>query len=375
MDIYYIKAFALIILFLGCIVATYTDIKDQIIPNYLTFSMIIIGICIVSSYFILKGSFSVFYYISIVLVFILSYILWIIGLWGGGDVKLLTAISTLLTYDFLGIIPSYHIFMLQLPVYSKSFIVPTLWVIINSVLSILPIIITVVIYEIIKNKRYLIGILKNSFKINEVLFNLNVMICLNYILSILYVDNIMIKLVVIAVTLMILNKLIQNYIKYAAIITTILIVIVKVIGNDITSYILTILIFEAIVIFITITQNNLLSDVLSDDVDIDKLDEGMILTYPLYKVDDEYIFKSQKLADKLTSNNKDIVVESNIMGITKDDIENMQKLRPDKIDGNVKIKKTLSFAPFILAGLIITVLFGDMFYIIKLIIGVVIGGL
>ena len=67
MDIYYIKAFALIILFLGCIVATYTDIKDQIIPNYLTFSMIIIGICIVSSYFILKGSFSVFYYISIVL--------------------------------------------------------------------------------------------------------------------------------------------------------------------------------------------------------------------------------------------------------------------------------------------------------------------
>ncbi|PWL08122.1 prepilin peptidase [Methanosphaera cuniculi] len=59
MDLNFIRLFTLTTLFICCSIATYTDIKWKIIPNYLTFPMIIIGITTITYYFYITGNFQI----------------------------------------------------------------------------------------------------------------------------------------------------------------------------------------------------------------------------------------------------------------------------------------------------------------------------
>jgi len=83
--------------FLGILIATYTDLKDRIIPNKLTYSLIFLGIALhalesftVSSFWPLLTSIAL-----TVATFAFSWLLWKAGVWAGGDVKLFTGIAAL----------------------------------------------------------------------------------------------------------------------------------------------------------------------------------------------------------------------------------------------------------------------------------------
>ena len=157
MNLDLIKILGILLVTMCCIIATYTDVRYQIIPNKLTFSLFLIGISIVTFYFYQTDSFNIFYYCSIIIIYSFSYILWYLGVWAGGDVKLFTAISTLLVPEFLDIIPNYNIFNIILPVDLVSFKIPTLLLIFNSVFAIIPLLITIVIVKIVTDKHYLIS--------------------------------------------------------------------------------------------------------------------------------------------------------------------------------------------------------------------------
>ena len=85
-------------LLVGTIVGVYTDMKKRYVPNFVSYSLIIIGVfgnLIIS---ILNSSIYPFVYsIGLVgILYVASYILYRIGYWGGGDAKLLVAYGAVL---------------------------------------------------------------------------------------------------------------------------------------------------------------------------------------------------------------------------------------------------------------------------------------
>ena len=134
------------------------DVKDGIIPNWLTRFLLIFGFIsnLILSLFSSNIKYILASIISVVITYFITYMMWQLNIWGGGDVKLFTGISSVIPFgtnvDFLDIFP-------QLSIYPFSFSV-----VLNSILVSFPFLIIFVTYLIFKN---------NIFKENkDFLFNL-----------------------------------------------------------------------------------------------------------------------------------------------------------------------------------------------------------
>ncbi|MBR2558324.1 MAG: prepilin peptidase [Methanobrevibacter sp.] len=121
------------------------DIKKNIIPNELNLFLLIFGI--VSNLILSFLSDNVKYIlgsiISMVVTYVVSYLLWKLNIWGGGDVKLFTSIATVIPFginiNFLSIYPT-------ISLYPFSFSV-----ILNSILVSFPFLVIFISYLFIKN--------------------------------------------------------------------------------------------------------------------------------------------------------------------------------------------------------------------------------
>ena len=125
-------------------------------------------------------------------------------------------------------------------------------------------------------------------------------------------------------------------------------------------------------------------EALQDDYPVSNLKEGMIPAYKLYQTDHEIfmddksffqkIKKAIKTADLslITAPKGKLVVGSLAAGLTKEDIELLQKLsKEEKISNEFRVKKGVPFAPSILIGLIISLFVGDLASILlKIIYGI-----
>ena|GEM_PF-1158984 len=101
-----VEVLTLLIAFFGCVVAAYTDIKSGYIYHRLTCPMILIGLVLNISNQVMIGSeiFDVLASpIGSLTAFLLGYLLYLAGVWAGGDVMLLTALAALIPrpLDFL----------------------------------------------------------------------------------------------------------------------------------------------------------------------------------------------------------------------------------------------------------------------------------
>ena len=138
----------IIITMLFSIIAAIYDVKCNVVPNLVTYGLLFFGLIsnlllsLVSSNlkFILAS------FISMVITNAITYMLWKLNMWGGGDVKLFTAIATVipsgLNIDFLNIFP-------QLSIYPFAFSV-----VINSILISFPFLVIFLCYLIVKNEIF-----------------------------------------------------------------------------------------------------------------------------------------------------------------------------------------------------------------------------
>ncbi|MFB0500324.1 MAG: prepilin peptidase [Candidatus Hadarchaeaceae archaeon] len=133
-------------------IANYTDLRKRIIPNRLTFPLIGVGIV----FYVLLGIWRWDLWTTIsgalgaAIAFAIGYLMWLMGGWAGGDVKLFTALGALL------------------PFYSAPYAekVPypfPITVLFNSIIAIIPILL---IYAVICRIRGR-GILYEQVKITE----------------------------------------------------------------------------------------------------------------------------------------------------------------------------------------------------------------
>lgn len=152
----------IIITVLFSIMAAIYDIKSNIVPNKLNYSLIFFGLFsnLILSIISNNIKYILASFISMFITYAVTYMLWKLNIWGGGDVKLFTAIATIpsgLNINFLNIFP-------QLSVYPFSFSV-----VINSILVSFPFLVIFVTHLIFKNKVFMgnIDFLVNIFNIES----------------------------------------------------------------------------------------------------------------------------------------------------------------------------------------------------------------
>lgn len=138
----------IIVTILFCILATIFDVKKGIVPDLLTGNLLIFGF--ISNVLLAIISSNIKYIlasiISVVITYTITYLMWQLNIWGGGDVKLFTGIASVIPFGFnleyLNIFP-------ELSIYPFSFSV-----VINSVLVSFPFLVIFVIHLIVKNKVF-----------------------------------------------------------------------------------------------------------------------------------------------------------------------------------------------------------------------------
>ena len=130
------------------IMAAVYDVRDNIVPDVLTYSLLFFGLFsnMVLSLISNNLKFILASIISMVITNAITYMLWKLNMWGGGDVKLFTAIATVipsgLNINFLNIYP-------ELSIYPFSFSV-----VINSVLVSFPFLVIFVTHLIFKKRIF-----------------------------------------------------------------------------------------------------------------------------------------------------------------------------------------------------------------------------
>lgn len=358
MDLYIlIKISGILIVTVCSVIATYTDVKYGIIPNKLTIPTLITGLLLVSSYYFLIGCFNFFYYISIGIVFLFNYILWRLGFWAGGDVKLFCAISSLLIPEFLDVFPCFHT--------ASAYCIPTLYLMINSVFCIFPLIVIYCLYVIIKRKSYLLGKLFDIDFYRNILY-FNVLTAGYFIFS--FADMPIIQLISTSLfSFITIRYIIYN--RYFTGLLTLSVVLYELYTNNIFMYVCGFVFFNILIMFGNILRYNLISEVLCDDVDVNDIREGMILGAALYNKNNSYYFGKCGLIHTLKEQISccdagTVIVSGKIAGLSKSDIDIIVDLyRKNKIN-TIPVKKGLPFAPFILAGLFLTYFTGNLLKII-----------
>ncbi|WP_296872402.1 prepilin peptidase [uncultured Methanobrevibacter sp.] len=138
----------IIITMLFCILASIYDIRDNVVPEKLCYILVLFGLVSNLILSLITGNvkFILASIISMVITYSITYLLWKLKMWGGGDVRLFTAIATVipsgLNIDFLNVFP-------QMSIYPFSFSVVA-----NSILVSFPFLVIFVCHLIAKNEAF-----------------------------------------------------------------------------------------------------------------------------------------------------------------------------------------------------------------------------
>ena len=384
--------FLMITLILFLIIATITaainDYKYQIISNKLTVSIIFFGIFINSAFsIILKNTnFIIDSLVFGILTFLFCYLLWKFGLWGGGDVKLFTAIATVLPIhptlytDFLKLF-NFEIFNLlnsenfiHFPIivqYPFSFTV-----IFNSILLSFPFLLTFIIFNYYNN----INLKELYLKLKDI--NLTYK-SLNEKLR-LKIKEIKAKDLVVRIIYTLLFTSIFTFINYLFdnLINPEKILLSVIFG------VFCGLFFSSFMKYLIKKFRKIANLGSIKIVNIENLKEGMILDKTVIKITNvnanknkihklnfnenkTYISNISNDLNNNKTNENNLFIKNDgkictlktktIAGLYKKDIEILKKLvNKNLIDKNLKVKITVPFGPSIAIGLIVAIFIGDI---------------
>jgi len=371
-----------IIAIITCIYVSYTDFKEGIIQNKITFPLIVIGVILNGIYFFMISNFLYFIKCEIVtiIIFILGYIFWKIGAWAGGDVKLFTGLAALIPFYAIPFYPtliSYNIFGIQFPLFGTYPFPFTL--IINSILSVLPFLLIYVIYIAVKTKPYLINDLLSPIK--EYKKNILLTMTILSAVTITFIITKQLDMSIIFVTLILISLISLIITKIPNILKIILIFFVTVYMLITNVYILfteIIFIYISIIVFDIIKKllTSISKEAFQDNYNIEDLKEGMISAYNIYEKDDKIIIADKSFIDKLNDMLKTgdvsyiypvqgrLIISSMAAGLNKDDIKLLNELYIQNKISNIRIKKGIPFAPSILIGLLLSLFIGDLAFIL-----------
>ena len=124
----------LIITVLFSVIAAIYDVKYGIVPDKLNYILLVFGIVsnLILSIISSNVKFILASFISMIITYTITFMLWKLKMWGGGDVKLFTAIATVipsgLNIGFLNIFPE-----LSICPFSFSVLINSILVVFNNI--------------------------------------------------------------------------------------------------------------------------------------------------------------------------------------------------------------------------------------------------
>ncbi|MBC7119046.1 MAG: prepilin peptidase [Methanobacteriaceae archaeon] len=357
---------------LASLYAAYSDLKEGIIPNRLTFPLIGFGILLdaIFSYQLGDAMFLVYAIIFTAMVFILCYILWKLGAWAGGDVKLFTGLAALLPFQ-----PSllrYSILGVSFPIIA-SYPFP-LTLIINSILGILPFLIFFVFYIAFNYKRHLLEELLEPIKDYKTSLIFAFVITSAITLTLMITSILSLQILILALILIYILTLIISKLPMKPKILVVSLVTLYAIYQDPRLTITGIVILWASMIILRVIRKLLgkvAKEALQDEIMVKDLKEGMILAHKLYKKDGKYYFDEKSFWEKIKEAAKTgnlqslspgkLVLASMAAGLRKDDIKLLVELaEKGEIPEKIRTKRGVPFAPAIFIGLIFSLIIGDL---------------
>ena len=354
---------------LGLGIATYTDLKERIVPNRLNFGLIGIGLVLYGIQSIYVGSFEPIMYsiIGLAFGFLFGFLLWKLGVFAGGDVKLFAALGALNPFT-----PA----LLKLDLFTSASInVFPISLFLYALIAFLPYGLIIVIIKLAKNKKY------RKKLVSEM--KLQVMNAIEF--SIFISGAFVVATSVISSSLLLVAFLFivgvgwglaKQYRKY---ITIIVALMGAIIGLNLF---LTSVVFTAIIsagLYSIVRLLFAVRPLLSMKVRTSKLEEGMIPKETFYwkgktiekakeisfKLIIEYA-KKNKISE-LFKERKEIISSMRACGLSIAEVKLVKKLaKQGKFPKEILVKDSMPFVPTILLGYIICLAIGDFFLVMLL---------
>ncbi len=345
----------------GAVIASITDIRSGIIPNKLTFTLIAVGIFGYLAYGILTDDLAPFLVSlkSISTIFVVGYIFWMLGAWSAGDAKEFMFIAAL--------IPAY-------PAFLYSTFNPTiagypfvLTVFINTFLSIFPFIFLYSLYVAMEKGLFFrfVEPLKNPVKYLETSFVL---------VAAMGVSAFFGMWILALPALLLLYKIPRKYrISLSAAGILAYVYPLSELWYSRASFILTyfviMLLFIVTIRLLLNSINVIRKEALIEETKITDLEDGTIIAEEIYIRDGEVLRDNRSMIEKIkdaakTGSYQALFrkrgVGTGAAGVTEKDIELLKEyVKNGKLEDRTNIKKSMPFAPVILAGLVISLMIGD----------------
>jgi len=372
-----IELLSVFIALLVCFYASYSDIKRGIIPNRLTFPVIGLGLLLNGIRAFMESDPWIFIYTAIFTagIFALGYILWRMGAWAGGDVKLFTAVTALI--PFQPALVSYSFLGTAFPV-TASYPFP-LTVIINSILALLPFLLVYVFFIIYTSRRDLMEEFMEPLRQYRTSMVLALVITSAVTLTFIITDFLPFQIIVLSLILVYLLTMVISRLppRVKAVMVSAILVYSLYRNFELT-------VSGVVIIWVSITVIQLIRklltsitrEALQDTVSVDELKEGMILASTLYRRGDEYYFDDTSLLDRFrtAARTGDVsaltyrgepVVSAMAAGLREEEIETLRELvAQGKIRDEFRIRRGMPFAPAIFIGLVVSLLIGDLAFIL-----------
>ncbi len=347
---------AIITSIIGLLIATYTDLKERIVPNKLNFGLAGIGLIIFGTQSIITNSFmpiawSLF---GMVFGFCFGWVLWKLGVFAGGDVKLFMALGALnpFTPMLFEIIPKETI----LPIFPISLFI-------NSLIGFMPYGITIIAYKLMKNKKERKKIFSEVKEKTIEALHTSLLIAGAYPIAMIFTENYLVRVGIIFGILIIWNLLRERK-KFL----TILFIIVGVWFNHLLFLeVLGTMIFMLVIFFGIIKIMFSARRLLSEEKSIQELEEGMIPKNSLVWEGKRVVEKKEsfmrivkKISEGKFGKEKEIISSKKARGLTEEEIKELKKLsKKGLIKKSIKIKDSMPFVPAILFGYAISLILGD----------------
>ncbi len=361
---------AIIISLIGLLIATYTDLKERIVPNKLNFGLAIAGLTIYLIQSIIELSFtpillSIF---GLCFGFFFGWIMWKLGVFAGGDVKLFMGLGALNPFTpaiiNIGLLTniSTPIFPITLFLYSLIGFLPYgLFVIITK------------LFKKEKERKIIIQKLKED-SIKGI--RISIIIAFISLIFTSYFDFVPIILQIITIIIAglfvyRLKEKIRNILEFIILITGIII--------NSTLFIQSFLLIAITIIILFGILKLLLSSriLLSEEINIDNLKEGMIPQKSLVKKGNKVVeiegisirkiisYTLQGKANQIISEKNEIISANKARGLTDDEIKILKKLKKQKlIPSKIKIKESMPFVPTMFISYLLCLLIGDFLIIL-----------
>ncbi|NJE26912.1 transposase [Thermococcus sp. MV5] len=304
--------------------------------------------------------------------FLLGYLLYLMGGWASGDVVILMGYSALFPYasQYAKIVPPY----------STAYPLHAVTLLLNSILAIFPFILVYSLAMLVKNKKTSqlkkIFVEKWSRPFEFALWVSGAFVILRLTQNFTILRNPLFSLLIWGATIVVLAKLekIGDLIGAGLLIYEIVFNTPEVIYT----YLRIALMFYLFKIFFSLIST-LRIEVLTRKVTVDELKEWDILGEWIYEKNGEIHRDRESSFDKIlralkTMNMKALKIEYNKLiasptaeGLTKENIETLRRLVEEgKLENEFLVRKAMPFAPALFLGFLISIFYGDLFWLLLL---------